>query len=70
MSDGKWSGGTNNRTWVRPGSRIRNIDGDTERSARLAAQLADVPFLCDACGSMHPLAEHRNCRTPEPRRIA
>jgi len=64
MSDGKWSGGTNNRHWERPGSHVRNLEGDAERSSRLAAEMAAVPFLCDTCGQMHPLAEHRQCRNP------
>ena len=62
MSDGKWSGSTNNRTWVRPGSRLRDIRGDADRSARLAEQLADDEFLDETCGRTHPLREHRECR--------
>lgn len=66
MSDGKWSGNTRNRTWVRPGSRLRLVGGDAERSARLYDELAAEPFLCDACGRMHALSEHRGCRETGP----
>ena len=69
MSDGRWSGGTNNRTWARPGSRVRDDKLPAaarreaeERSARLAALMADVPFLDETCGRMHPLSEHAACR--------
>ena len=62
MSDGKWSGQGANRYWARPGSRRRHVAGDAERAARLAAELADVPFLCEICGCSHPLREHAACR--------
>ena len=62
MSDGKWSGNTHNRRWERPGSRVRDLQGDAERGHRLYGELAGEPFLCEACGRMHPLAEHRECR--------
>ena len=62
MSDGKWSGTAGNRTWQRPGSRVRHVHGDAARAARLYEELAGEQFLCDACGRMHPLAEHRACR--------
>ena len=65
MSDGKWSGGTANRTWSRPGSRVRHVHGEPERGRRLYAQMAGVPFFCETCGQMHPLAEHRQCRAAE-----
>lgn len=61
MSDGKWSGGAANRNWARPGSRV-SLDGDQERGKRLYAQLAGEPFLCETCGRVHPLREHRQCR--------
>lgn len=67
MGDGKWSGGTQNREWKRPGSRV-TPDDDKARSARLAALLADVDFLDEVCGRVHPLAEHAACRDGEPRR--
>lgn len=62
MSDGKWSGSRVNRYWARPGSRRQGIDGDTERSARLAVLLADDAFLCEVCGRLHALREHKTCR--------
>ena len=61
MSDGKWSGGTANRNWARPGNRV-TITDDQARGARLYAELAGEDFLCDTCGRMHPLREHRQCR--------
>ena len=67
---GQWSGGGANRYWQRPGSRVRNVEGDAERSQRLAALLADTPFWCDNCGACHPLREHRNCRSAHPFRNA
>ncbi len=63
---GVWSGGIANRSWGRPGSRLRNVPGDAERGQRLFAQLAHVRFWCDNCGRLHPLAEHRDCRTAHP----
>ena len=60
MSDGKWSGGLMNRTWSRPGSR--HFKSDPEVDARLSAQMAHVEFLCETCGRMHSLIEHRECR--------
>lgn len=62
MSDGKWSGSTANRIWARPGSRITDLPGDTERGHRLTEQLADAEFLDETCGRVHPLREHRECR--------
>ena len=62
MSDGRWSGSGANRYWARPGSRRRGVNGDAERSARLAAERADVPFLCEICDRRHALREHRTCR--------
>jgi hypothetical protein len=62
MSDGKWSGGVANRTWQR-GTRVTKWPGDTERGPRLYEQLAGERFLCEICGVMHPLAEHRQCRS-------
>ena len=67
---GQWSGGTANRYWRRPGSRVLNVAGDGERSLRLSAALAGERFWCDNCGSLHPLAEHRGCRTAFPFRSA
>jgi hypothetical protein len=64
MSDGKWSGGSANRNWTRPGSRIKLAD-DAARSARLYELMKNERFLCDACGQMHILAEHRLCREQE-----
>jgi hypothetical protein len=64
MGDGRWSGGAANRTWARPGSR-RVIEGDAERGARLWAAMKDEPFLCETCGMMHPLREHRECRAAD-----
>jgi hypothetical protein len=65
MSEGKWSGGSQNRAWVRPGSRLRNIEGDAERGARLFELMKHERFLCDCCGQMHELVEHRECRERE-----
>lgn len=67
---GRWSGGTANRYWQRPGSRLRNVPGDAERGKRLFAQLAQESFWCDNCGDCHPLAEHRACRAAFPFRSA
>ena len=54
---GQWSGGVANRTWQRPGSRTRNLPGDTERSARLFQRLQHARFWCDVCGGTHQLIE-------------
>jgi len=62
MSDGKWSGGRANRNWARPGSRRRAVEGDAERSARLAADLADAVFYCETCHGSHPLRDMGTCR--------
>ena len=59
---GEWSGGSANRSWHRTGHRGAPVDGDTERGARLFAELAGTPFWCDTCGGCHPLAEHAACR--------
>jgi hypothetical protein len=67
---GVWTGSGTTRRWVRPGSRLTNVPGDRERSQRLMAALADTPFWCDNCGSMHPLIEHRDCRDSHPFRTA
>ena len=67
---GKWSGGAANRYWARPGRRVLNVPGDTERGPRLFAALAAEPFWCDNCGRGHPLAEHRDCRAAFPFRTA
>ena len=66
MSDGKWSGGTANRNWARPGSRTR-VTGDAARGLRLFEELKGERFLCE-CGRLHPLIEHRQCRDLEAAR--
>lgn len=64
MSEGKWSGGAANRSWARyAGAREISTAGDAERGARLFALLASTEFLCETCGTMHALAEHRQCRS-------
>jgi hypothetical protein len=63
---GQWSGGTHNRYWQRPGSRLRDVPGDAERGRRLFAHLAAERFWCGTCGGTHPLAEHRACREANP----
>ena len=63
---GQWSGGVANRTWTRPGSRIRAQPRDRERDARLEAHLAQALFWCDVCGGTHPLIEIRECRAANP----
>ncbi|HEV2376191.1 MAG TPA: hypothetical protein VGS19_28980 [Streptosporangiaceae bacterium] len=63
---GVWSGGTANRYWGRPGSRLRNVSGDAERGRRLAAALAHELFWCPTCGGTHPLEEHQACRDANP----
>lgn len=59
---GEWSGGSANYRWQRAGHRGGPVDGDTERGARLFAELAGTPFWCDTCNGCHPLAEHAACR--------
>jgi hypothetical protein len=68
MGDGKWSGGAANRNWTRPGSRLRRIPGDAARSARLFEAMKYERFLCDGCGQVHQLIEHRDCRQAEAAR--
>ena len=68
MSEGRWSGGAANRTWVRPGSRRSMTAEDVERGHRLYQQMKGVAFLCETCGQMHPLAEHQTCRALEAAR--
>lgn len=64
MSEGRWSGGTANRTWARyAGAAVVDIAGDAERGPRLYAELADAVFYCETCKGTHPLAEIRNCRS-------
>lgn len=46
------------------------INEDARRSARLYLQLADDDFLCETCGRLHPLREHRECRKPTTMRGA
>jgi hypothetical protein len=62
MSDGRWSGGRENRDWARPGSRHypEQLDAATRRG--LYDAVADEPFWCETCGGTHPLREHRDCR--------
>jgi hypothetical protein len=67
---GQWSGGAANRYWQRPGSRLRDVEGDAERGRRLYELLKDERFWCDNCGGMHPLREHRDCREQNPFRSA
>jgi hypothetical protein len=64
MSDGKWSGGVANRNWTRPGSRLRLAD-DSARALRLWQLMKHERFLCETCGKMHELIEHRLCREQE-----
>lgn len=59
---GQWTGGSVNRQWIRPGSRVTDLPGDRARGVRLAAELATARFWCETCGGVHPLAEHRACR--------
>jgi hypothetical protein len=64
VSEGKWSGGIANRTWSRfSGARVVEFSGDAERSARLDVALAGESFWCEACGQVHPLRQHRECRS-------
>lgn len=70
MSGGVWTGSGTTRRWIRPGSRLTNVPGDTERGARLFDQLQHERFWCDNCGSLHPLIEHRACRAANPFRTA
>lgn len=64
MSEGKWSGGTANRTWARyAGARTVDIAGDDERGPRLYDQLKDEIFFCETCKGTHSLAEIRQCRS-------
>lgn len=60
---GEWSGGVANRAWRRKGHRGAPVRGDAERGKRLFALLAQVPFWCETCGGLHPLAEHKQCRS-------
>lgn len=62
MSEGKWSGGIANRTWARSNGTVTDLAGDAERSARLYEMNQAERFLCDSCGELHPLSEHRQCR--------
>jgi hypothetical protein len=66
MSEGKWSGGAANRNWTRPGSRLRTTD--PERDRRLFELMKHERFLCETCGRMHELIEHRACREQEAAR--
>jgi hypothetical protein len=59
---GEWTGGAANRVWRQAGHRGGPVRGDGARGRRLFAQLAEVPFWCETCGRLHPLAEHRRCR--------
>lgn len=68
MSEGKWSGGSANRAWTRPGSRRGMTAADIQLGHRLYEQMRTVPFLCDGCGMMHPLQEHHACREAESAR--
>jgi len=61
VSGYKWQGGTANGGFVRAGSR-KVVPGDEARGKRLFELLAAVPFLCETCGQMHALREHRLCR--------
>jgi hypothetical protein len=56
------------RQWARPGSRLRNVPGDAERGPRLFELMKHERFLCDSCGMMHELIEHRECRNAEAAR--
>lgn len=68
MSDGKWSGGAANRSWNRPGSRLRAGPETAQRDHRLYEQMKDLPFYCETCGQMHPMVEHQRCRDAESAR--
>jgi hypothetical protein len=57
-----------NRSWSR-GTRVTDWPGDAERSIRLWQQMKHEQFLCDTCGQMHELVEHRECRAAETAKI-
>lgn len=64
MAGYKYKGSGQHGGFVREGSRQRSDDTDKALAARLAQEMADVPFLCDdeTCGRRHPLREHAACR--------
>lgn len=69
MSDGKWSGGTTNRGWARPGNRYRGDGMTAAQRHALYLSVAGELFLCDTCDGLHPLREHRECRAEHHRKL-